>query len=53
MRISSGSGGDNVFTQGRFRRCGAYHAPYCPRFHRGKRPGENPAGPASQPSGAG
>ncbi|HHY6385575.1 TPA: hypothetical protein ACV44O_004517, partial [Salmonella enterica] len=27
MRISSGSGGDNVFTQGRFRRCGAYHAP--------------------------
>ncbi|ECI4040699.1 GDP-mannose mannosyl hydrolase, partial [Salmonella enterica subsp. houtenae] len=24
MRISSGSGGDNVFTQGRFRRRGAY-----------------------------
>ncbi|ECG0942903.1 GDP-mannose mannosyl hydrolase, partial [Salmonella enterica subsp. salamae] len=25
MRISSGSGGDNVFTSGRFRRRGADH----------------------------
>ncbi|HGF3423094.1 TPA: hypothetical protein ACF6TH_004571, partial [Salmonella enterica subsp. enterica serovar Matopeni] len=26
MRISNGSGGDNVFTSGRFRRRGAGHA---------------------------
>ncbi|EPW4927890.1 hypothetical protein ACWL3W_004390, partial [Salmonella enterica] len=26
MRISNGSGGDNVFTSGRFRRRGADHA---------------------------
>ncbi|KJT31591.1 GDP-fucose synthetase [Salmonella enterica subsp. enterica serovar Heidelberg str. 622737-11] len=45
--------GDNVFTSGRFRRRGAGHAPHLPRFHRGKRPGGNFTGPASQPSGAG
>ncbi|WP_310592818.1 hypothetical protein, partial [Salmonella enterica] len=28
MRISNGSGGDNVFTSGRFRRRGADHAPH-------------------------
>ncbi|HHR9418960.1 TPA: hypothetical protein ACTAM0_004611, partial [Salmonella enterica subsp. enterica serovar Soerenga] len=31
MRISNGSGGDNVFTSGRFRRRGAGHAPHLPR----------------------
>lgn len=40
LRISNGSGGDNVFTSGRFRRRGADHAPHLPRFHCGKRPGE-------------
>lgn len=53
LRISNGSGGDNVFTSGRFRRRGADHAPHLPRFHCGKRPGGNFTGPASQPSGAG
>ncbi|MEA7543903.1 hypothetical protein ONO12_28165, partial [Salmonella enterica subsp. enterica serovar Montevideo] len=28
MRISNGSGGDHVFTSGRFRRRGADHAPH-------------------------
>lgn len=31
LRISNGSGGDNVFTSGRFRRRGADHAPHLPR----------------------
>lgn len=53
LRISNGSGGDNVFTSGRFRRRGADHAPHLPRFHCGKRPGGNFTGSASQPSGAG